>query len=547
MSVLVSQLLSWKALQQHQQQLATTSLSSLFHNDAQRFEHYSQEACGLLLDYSRNHLTPETLRLLLQLAEECQLADWIQRLYNGEPVNHTEGRAALHIALRNRSNTPIDIKGHDVMPAVNHVLQRMHQFVNAVHNGDWLGYTGKPINAIVNIGIGGSDLGPLMVTRALKAHRATSVRSYFVSNVDSTHLIETLSELDPETTLFIIASKTFSTQETMLNANSARQWVLDHLHDQAAIARHFVAVSTHTERVKAFGIDTANMFEFWDWVGGRFSLWSAIGLPIALAIGMEQFEQLLGGAHAMDTHFRSAPFAENLPVLLGLIGIWYTNFWQATTQAILPYDFALEHLPSYLQQLKMESLGKRVTRAGAIVDYATCPIIWGAAGNNGQHAFYQLLHQGTHIVPADFIIAAQSQRPIGEHQAATLSNALAQVLALTHGRDAKQTRNELSAAGLSESEIEQQLLHRVFPGNQPSNTILYERLSPGILGALIALYEHKVFVQSVCWQLNPFDQWGVELGKQVANRLLPALIGRKLPDSNHDSSTLALLKRLGAK
>ncbi len=544
MSIQVNQLASWHALQQHQQQLANTSIPALFAQDKQRFEHFSVEACGLLLDYSRNRATQETLDLLLVLANECQLSDWIKRLYQGEAVNHTEHRPALHIALRNRSNTPIQVAGQDVMPEVNAVLQRIGQFVQAVHNGDWLGHSGKPIQSVVNIGIGGSDLGPVMVTRALRAYRQGGLRSYFVSNVDSSHLMETLAEVDPETTLFIIASKTFSTQETMLNANSARQWLLEHYQgDEQAIARHFVAVSTSTERVRAFGIDTNNMFEFWDWVGGRFSLWSAIGLPVALAIGMEQFEQLLGGAHAMDEHFRTAPLAENIPVLLGLLSVWYTNFWGANTHAILPYDFVLEHLPAYLQQLKMESLGKRVNRQGEVVTYATCPIIWGAAGNNGQHAFYQLLHQGTHLVPADFIVAAQSQHPLGDHQPATLSNALAQTLALSQGRDTAATQAMLQAQGVSAEEIAQQLPHRTFIGNQPSNTLVYERLTPALLGALIAMYEHKVFVQSVCWDLNPFDQWGVELGKQVANSLLPALMGTGEAPADSDSSTLALLKR----
>lgn len=544
MSIQVNQFASWHALQQHQQQLANTSIPELFAQDKQRFEHFSLEACGLLLDYSRNRITQETLELLLTLANECQLNNWIKRLYQGEAVNYTEHRPALHIALRNRSNTPIFVAGQNVMPEVNTVLQRIGQFVQAVHSGDWLGHSGKPIQAVVNIGIGGSDLGPVMVTRALKAYRQGGLRSYFVSNVDASHLMETLAEVDPETTLFIIASKTFSTQETMLNANSARQWLLEHYQgDEKAIARHFVAVSTSTERVRAFGIDTNNMFEFWDWVGGRFSLWSAIGLPIALAIGMEQFEQLLGGAHAMDEHFRSAPLAENIPVLLGLLSVWYTNFWGANTQAILPYDFVLEHLPAYLQQLKMESLGKRVNRQGEVVTYATCPIIWGAAGNNGQHAFYQLLHQGTHLVPADFIVAAQSQHPLGDHQPATLSNALAQTLALSQGRDTAATQAMLQAQGVSAEEIAQQLPHRTFIGNQPSNTLVYERLTPALLGALIAMYEHKVFVQSVCWDLNPFDQWGVELGKQVANSLLPALMGTGEAPADSDSSTLALLNR----
>ncbi|OUD13175.1 glucose-6-phosphate isomerase [Thioflexithrix psekupsensis] len=544
MSILVSNTPAWQALQQHQKQWTGVSLRHLFDADSSRFSTYSVENSGLLLDYSRNYLNAETRTLLLALAEQMQLSDWIKRLYQGDEVNHTEHRAALHMALRHRGNAVIRVNGKDVMPEVQSVLQRMKQFVTAVHQGEWRGFTGKRIESVVNIGIGGSDLGPVMVTRALKAYHIGGLRIHFVSNVDSTHLMETIAELNPETTLFIIASKTFSTQETMLNANSARDWFLSHAQNPAAVAQHFVAISTAKERVSAFGIDTKNMFEFWDWVGGRFSLWSAIGLPIALAIGMEQFEEFLHGAYLMDEHFYHAPFDENLPVLLGLIGVWNSSFLGAATQVILPYDFALEHLPAYLQQLKMESLGKRVTRHGDVVDYATCPIIWGAAGNNGQHAFYQLLHQGTHLIPADFIIAAHSQRPLGTHQAATLSNALAQILALMHGRNAEETQTALRASGLSEQEIVQQLSHRTFPGNQPSNTLLYQRLSPAILGALIALYEHKVFVQSVCWDLNPFDQWGVELGKQVANGLLPALLGQGQVTLPIDGSTQALLQRL---
>ena len=542
MNNLVSHTHIWATLKKHQKYLAPVQMQDLFALDEQRYENFSIKACNLLLDYSKNRLTKDTLNLLQQLATKVELEDSIKKLFTGKLVNNTEHRAALHIALRNRSNTKIMVNGKDVMPDVNIVLEQMRKFSNAVRNGEWLGYTGKPINTIVNIGIGGSDLGPAMVTRALRVYQHPRLQSHFVSNVDSSHLGDILGKIDPETTLFIIASKTFTTQETLLNAQTARRWLIDKLGSDTAVAKHFVAVSTATQKVTEFGIDPVNMFEFWDWVGGRYSLWSAIGLPITVMIGMEQFEELLTGAHELDQHFATAPILENLPILMGLIDVWYSSFFGTTSQAVLPYDYTLKLFPAYLQQLVMESLGKRVTRDGSLVDYPTCPVIWGAPGNNGQHAFYQLLHQGTHIIPTDFIVAIESNfdLPSVEHQDAVLSNALAQSHALMMGRDLAKTKQSLTSMGIQNDDLAKQLPHRVFPGNQPSNTIIYKKLTPHILGTLIALYEHKVFVQSVCWGINPFDQWGVELGKNVASTLLPAL--RTEHDDNiHDSSTNGLL------
>jgi glucose-6-phosphate isomerase len=549
MDNLISHSAAWAALKTHQHYLAQVHLRDLFALDSQRFERFSIQAGGLLLDYSKNRLTSDTIAKLLDLATEAKLSDRIVSLFRGDKVNNTEQRAALHIALRNHSNRPIMVDGKNVMPEVNAVLAKMRQFSDSVRNQKWLGYTGKPIESIVNIGIGGSDLGPAMVTRALKAYHHRRLRSYFVSNVDGTHLSETLAQINPETTLFIIASKTFSTQETLLNAHSARQWLIDKLGDDNAVAKHFVAISTAEQKVTDFGIDSANMFEFWDWVGGRYSLWSAIGLPIAVMIGMDNFEQLLAGAHELDKHFETAPLDKNLPVLMGLISLWYSSFFGATTQAILPYDYSLKLFPAHLQQLIMESLGKRVTSDGNHIDYSTSPIIWGAPGNNGQHAFYQLLHQGTLLVPADFIIAIDSQHDLPGHQDAVLSNALAQSYALMMGRTAEQTKLALYEKGIVGESLMQQLPHRIFPGNQPSNTIIYKKLTPQVLGALIALYEHQVFVQAICWGINPFDQWGVELGKQVASTLLPALGDSRQETSDYqgyDSSTQGLLNYIKA-
>jgi glucose-6-phosphate isomerase len=519
-------------------------MRELFAQDPGRFERFSVSACGLLLDYSKNRITAETMHRLQALAGEAGLDEWIERMFRGIKVNNTEERAALHVALRNPAAGPFPSASQDVMPEVQSVLGRIRTFTEQVRSGAWRGYSGKPMAAIVNIGIGGSDLGPAMVTKALSAYQQQGLETFFVSNLDSTHLAEILHRLEPETTLFIVASKTFTTQETLTNARSAREWLVAQS-DEAAVAKHFAAVSTRLDRTSAFGIDPANVFEFWDWVGGRYSLWSAIGLPIAMSIGMDRFEELLAGAHEMDNHFRTAPYDQNLPVLLGLLGVWYRNFFAAPTYAVLPYDFALRDLPAYLQQLEMESNGKRVTREGVEVDYPTCPVLWGGPGNNGQHAFYQLMHQGTLLIPSDFIVPVHSQHPLPGHEEAFLSNALAQTEALMRGRTAEEARTILVAAGLEGEHLEAQIPHRVLPGNQPTNTILYERLTPRILGGLIALYEHKVFVQSVCWAINPFDQWGVELGKEMAAVILPELKSAQ-EATGHDASTNGLINHIRA-
>ncbi len=536
-TTLITQLSTWKQLQAHQQTLNTVHLRDMFAEDSERFAKFSIQACDLLLDYSKNRITSETMNQLFQFANEVKLQDWIKRMFQGEKINHTEQRAVLHTALRYQGNEAIEVDGHNVVPDVQAVINKIQQFVTQVHEAKWIGHTGKAIDTIVNIGIGGSDLGPVMVARALKAYYHPCLQCHFVSNVDATHLGETLKLLNPETTLFIVASKTFTTQETMLNANSARQWLINKLKDESAVAKHFVALSTAREEVIKFGINPDNMFEFWDWVGGRYSLWSAIGLSIAVMIGMDNFSKLLNGAYEMDQHFLNTPLENNIPVIMGLLGVWYNNFFGAKTHVILPYDYALEYFPAYSQQLIMESLGKRVTREGQVVDYATCPITWGAPGNNGQHAFYQLLHQGTHIVPADFIVAIEGQYDLPGHQDATLSNAFAQTLALMKGR----TEEEARAKNMAEDILP----HRLFPGNQPTNTLVYQKLTPNILGKLIALYEHKTFVQGVCWGLNPFDQWGVELGKEMAGQLLPEIQAAGAVTA-HDASTNGLLNYVKA-
>lgn len=541
----------WQSLQRHWRDLSGTSLRDLFDHDPHRFAHMHLEAAGLMLDYSKNRATQETLDLLLQLAEQADLTGWKRRLFAGEPINNTEHRAVLHVALRDRSGQPRRVDGQDVMPAVRQVLERMGRFCAQVRDGRWRGFTGLPIRDVVNIGIGGSNLGPLMVSEALR-HYQDRPQVHFVSNVDGTHLLETLKPLDPATTLFIVASKTFTTQETLSNARAARDWTLAALGDPAAVARHFVAVSTAADRVAEFGIDTANMFEFWDWVGGRYSLWSAIGLPIALAVGMERFVELLEGAHAMDRHFESAEPAHNMPVLLALLGIWYVNFGGAATQAILPYDQYLRYLPAYLQQADMESNGKGVTRDGLPVGYATGPVIWGEPGTDGQHAFFQLIHQGTQLIPADFLVAARSLNELGDQHPKLLANCLAQTEALMRGKTEAEARAELAAAGLAPEAIDALAPHKVFPGNRPSNTLMYPLLTPRTLGALIALYEHKIFVQGVIWNVNSYDQWGVELGKQLAGVILEELQSGQV-SPNHDSSTRGLmahcleLRETGAK
>jgi glucose-6-phosphate isomerase len=531
---------AWRALQQHYSQTAHVQMRDLFAADPRRFEKFSLRFQDILLDFSKNRITDETLNLLLALAAQADLPAWIDRMFSGAKINCTEDRAVLHVALRNRSNRPILVDGVDVMPAVNAVLAQMRRFCAAVRGGDWKGYSGKPVSDIVNIGIGGSDLGPVMVTEALKPYGAAHLNVHFVSNVDATHIAETLKRLSPETTLFVIASKTFTTQETLTNAHTARRWLLDAAGDEAAVARHFVALSTNAGEVAQFGIDTANMFEFWDWVGGRYSLWSAIGLSIALYIGMDHFEELLAGAHDMDEHFRSAPPADNLPVILALLGIWYNNFHAAQTHAILPYDQYLHRFPAYFQQGDMESNGKSVTRDGDPVSCSTGPVIWGEPGTNGQHAFYQLIHQGTKLVPADFLVPLESHNPLGRHHQILLSNCFAQTEALMTGKTAAEARAELLAQGLSGDALERLLPHKVFAGNRPTNSILFRKLTPRTLGSLIAMYEHKIFVQGVIWNINSFDQWGVELGKQLAKAILPEL---ETPGkvAAHDASTNGLI------
>jgi glucose-6-phosphate isomerase len=536
---------AWRALQSHAEAMAAVQLRDLFAGDPDRFKRFSLRFDDLLLDYSKNRVTGETLRLLFDLARQAELEAWRARMFAGDKINTTEHRAVLHVALRNRSNRPIRVDGEDVMPAVNAVLGQMRAFSEQVRGGAWRGHTGKTITDFVNIGIGGSDLGPLMVCEALKPYQRADLRPHFVSNVDGAHLVHTLAGLDPARTLFIIASKTFTTQETMTNAGSARSWLLEKLGPDADVAKHFVALSTNTREVQAFGIDPQNMFVFWDWVGGRYSLWSAIGLSIALAVGIERFEELLAGGHAMDEHFRTAPLERNLPVVLGLIGVWYRNFLGASTHAILPYDQHLHRFPAYFQQGDMESNGKSVRRDGARVDYATGPIIWGEPGTNGQHAFYQLIHQGTELIPADFLAAAESLTPLGDHHVKLLANFFAQTEALAFGKTAEQARAELVAEGLAGEALAALVPHKVFPGNRPTNSILYRRLDPDTLGRLIALYEHKIFTQGVLWNINSFDQWGVELGKQLAKVILPELAGSE-PVADHDSSTNGLINHFKA-
>ena len=577
---------AWKALQEHHKKISKKQMREMFAKEPKRFEKFSLEACGIFLDYSKNRISEKTMRLLYDLAKQANVESWRDKMFNGEKINFTENRAVLHTALRNRSNRPIMVDGKDVMPDVKAVLAHMKEFSNSIRSGEWTGYTGRAMTDIVNIGIGGSDLGPVMVTEALKPYAKPGLRVHFVSNVDGTHLAETLKQLNPETTLFIIASKTFTTQETLTNAESARAWFLNSAKDEAAIAKHFVALSTNAKEVAKFGIDTKNMFEFWDWVGGRYSLWSAIGLSIAVYIGFENFEELLSGAFEMDEHFRTAPLEKNMPVILGLLGVWYNNFFGAQTHAILPYDQYMHRFPAYFQQGDMESNGKYVGRDGKEVDYTTGPVIWGEPGTNGQHAFYQLIHQGTKLIPADFIAPIETQNPrlrpsafvrrttadgsdsgrrldslsgqaLGEHHTILLSNFFAQTEALMKGKTAKEAREELRAAGMlarsmsrvfdrslgaggKEADIKKLLPHKVFAGNRPTNSIMFKKLTPRTLGSLIAMYEHKIFVQGIVWTINSFDQWGVELGKQLAKAILPELKADVVV-STHDSSTNGLI------
>jgi glucose-6-phosphate isomerase len=536
---------AWQALQAHHDSIRHMHMRDLFAADPERFDRFSIEWENLLFDYSKNRITDETMRLLLNLARAVDLPSRIQAMFAGERINVTEDRPVLHIALRNRANTPIYVDGVDVMPDVNAVLARMRTFTDAVRSGVWRGASGERITDVVNIGIGGSDLGPKMVVMALAHYATDRLRAHFISNVDGTDIAETLKQLNPHTTLFLIASKTFTTQETMTNAHSARRWLLEGVGgDEGAIARHFVALSTNADKVRAFGIDTENMFGFWDWVGGRYSLWSAIGMPIALMVGMDRFEELLAGAHAADGHFSTAPLEANIPVIMALLGVWYNNFFNAETHAILPYDQYLSRFPAYFQQGDMESNGKRVTLTGETVDYSTGPVIWGEPGTNGQHAFYQLIHQGTKLIPCDFLAPARTLNPIGDHHSILIANFLAQTEALMRGKTADEVRAEYAAAGVSPSEL--LVAARTFEGNKPTNSLLYAELTPYMLGALIALYEHKIFTQGVIWGINSFDQWGVELGKQLAKAIEPELRGDDTV-STHDSSTnglIAAYKRL---
>ncbi len=532
---------SWKKLKAEYELLVATNLRGLFRQDPSRFDTFSLESCGLFLDYSKNLVRTETMDALMDLAKSQGLEDLRDQMFRGEKINTTEGRAVLHTALRNGGTESVLVDGVDVVPGIQDVLSQLRVFSDEIRSGNKGGFSKKAITDVVNIGIGGSDLGGVMAYEALKPY-ADGPRCHFVSNVDGTHITETLKGLDGETTLFIIASKTFSTQETMTNAASAKAWFLAQGLPQEAVANHFVAVSTNLEAAESFGIDKKNVFGFWDWVGGRYSIWSAIGLPLILGIGMERFLEVLSGAHQMDQHFREAPLRENLPVILGMMGVWYADFFEAESHAVLPYDQYLHRFPAYLQQLDMESNGKRVTKGGIAADFATGPIVWGEPGTNGQHAFYQLIHQGTRLVPCDFLAPAQSQNPNGDHHQILMSNFFAQTEALMNGKNEQEVQAELEASGLEPDAVAALLPHKIFPGNRPTNSILYRRLNPTTLGSLIALYEHKVFVQGAIWGINSFDQWGVELGKQLAKAILPELRGDEAVDG-HDASTNGLINQ----
>ena len=536
---------AWGRLELHRTRMADVDMRTLFADDPDRFSAFSLSAADILLDYSRHRVTRETMTLLFGLVRERGLRERIDAMFRGERINNTENRAVLHTALRNRCGRDVRFEGQPVAPLVESMLLRMREFVGRIHSGEWQGYTGRRITDVVNIGIGGSDLGPVMVSQALKPWWKPGMRAHFVSNVDPSHLLETLAGLDAETTLFVVASKTFTTAETMLNAHAARDWLLDQARDDSAVAKHFVAVSTNAERVAAFGIHPNNMFGFWDWVGGRYSVWSAVGLPVALMVGMDLFEQFLDGACAMDEHFRLAEFEANMPVILAVLGIWYNDFWSAETHAVLPYDQYLARFPAYLQQLDMESNGKSVTRNGKPVASHTGPVLWGEAGTNGQHAFYQLIHQGTRLIPCDFLMAACSQRPLGIQHDILLSNGIAQGQALMRGKSRDEALAELLATGMDPQAAEALAPHKCFSGNRPSSTLLYRELDPFTLGALIALYEHKVFVQGVVWDINSFDQWGVELGKQLATALQRDLTG-DCRMQQHDASTNGLIDAIHA-
>jgi len=535
---------AYKYLADHYIDINSKSLKDLFKSDNERFSKFSIAFNDILVDYSKNRIDDETVALLIQLARECRVKEAAKAMFSGERINMTEGRPVLHIALRNRSNKPIYVDGKDVMEDVNRVLQQMKTFSEAIISGEWKGFTGKAITDVVNIGIGGSDLGPVMVTEALRPYK-NHLQMHFVSNVDGTHIAETLKPLNPETTLFLIASKTFTTQETMANAHSARDWFIAGGGKDSEVAKHFAALSTNSEGVSKFGIDTKNMFEFWDWVGGRYSLWSAIGLSIVLSIGFENFIELLTGAHQVDQHFLNTELEENIPVILGLIGIWYNNFFDSETNAILPYDQYMHRFAAYFQQGDMESNGKHVDRNGNTVEHSTGPIIWGEPGTNGQHAFYQLIHQGTKLIPCDFIAPAQTHNPLGEHHQMLLSNFFAQTEALMNGKTIDEVKAELKGSGKTDAEIEALAPFKEFDGNRPTNSILVKKITPRTLGSLIAMYEHKIFVQGIIWNIYSFDQWGVELGKQLAGKILPELRNND-EVSSHDSSTNGLINQYKA-
>ena len=539
---------AWQALAKHKTEIEAVHVRDLFAKDPKRFERMSMEACGVFADWSKHRATDETMSLLLALAKQADVEGWRTKMFAGEKINGTEQRAVLHVALRNRSNTPILVDGKDVMPEVNAVLAKMRSFSDRLRDGEWKGHTGKTITHLVNIGIGGSDLGPVMVTEALKPYAKRDLQVHFVSNIDGTHIAETLRAVDPERTVFIVASKTFTTQETITNAKTAREWLLKQPGmSEGAVAKHFVALSTNEKEVKAFGIDVENMFPFWDWVGGRYSLWSAIGLSIACSIGMDHFEDLLAGGHEMDQHFQTAPLAQNLPVIMGMLGVWYANFFGAETHAILPYDQYLHRFAAYFQQGDMESNGKHVDKEGnEITDYTTGPILWGEPGTNGQHAFYQLIHQGTRLIPADFIAPVETHNPLGQHHDILLSNYFAQTEALMRGKTADEAKAELEKAGMKPEEIAKLTPHKVFAGDRPTTSFMVQRLTPRTLGNLIAAYEHKIFVQGTVWNIYSFDQWGVELGKQLAQKILPEL-RTEGPVTTHDASTNGLIDRYKAK
>ncbi|MBN4080533.1 glucose-6-phosphate isomerase [Beggiatoa alba] len=531
---------AWKALSEHWLKVQDMHMRDLFKDDPLRFEKFSLKFNDILLDFSKNRVTEETLGLLADLARQSELEQWIERMFSGDRINHTEKRAALHTALRNRNGSPVKVDGQDIMPSIRQALDKIQLISDTVRNGEWLGFSGKNIIDVVNIGVGGSDLGPVMVTEALRPYAKSGLRVHFVSNVDPSHICDTLRSLNPETTLFIVSSKSFTTQDTITNAKTARDWLLEAVRDEEAVQKHFIAVAANTQAAQAFGVAKENILEMWDWVGGRYSLWSSIGISIAIYIGMDRFKALLEGAFEMDEHFRTTPFEKNLPVIMALIGIWYNNFFNADSYAILPYDQHLHRFPAFLQQVDMESNGKSVTRAGKQTNYSTGPILWGELGITGQHAFYQSLHQGTKLVPTDFLVPIESLNPVGQHHTILLANFFAQTEALTQGRTEAEARVELEQQGIAEEEIKCLLPYKVFQGNKPSNTILFRALTPRTLGSLIALYEHKIFVQGVIWEINSFDQWGVELGKQLAGSIYKQLCARK-PVKSHDVSTNGLI------